>query len=150
MGITHAGKPGKQRFCEITGAEQQGHSVFYDDFPIAVKTTESLNANQVRAHLWAVLVIFDKRTGDWYVIPPHIVYAIATSKPGQHQPFGIVCAQFDYEDFKDYRVSSEALLESAVQDAILLTHLNTYAESHCKRKYKEILDLAEEHRKQVS
>lgn len=116
-GISHAGRIAEQRFREITGAAPTESApdgdALLEGRPVEVKQASTNTLNQVRPVKYLPLVALDKRTSEWYVVPPDVVVYLAAQRDrGQHTENPFESVTLNLAKLSDFRVA-EADLRSA-------------------------------------
>ena len=121
-GISRAGQTAEQRFREITGAapteKAADGDALIDGRPVEVKQASTNTLNQVRAVKYLPLIVLDKRTDDWYVVPPDvIVRLVARRSRGQHTENPFESVTISRTKIRDCKVD-EADLRAATIGAL--------------------------------
>ena len=116
-GISSAGREAERLFREITGATPTAKAADGDALlnnrPVEIKQTSTNTLNQVRPVKYLPLVVFDKRSAAWYVVPPdEIVRLVARRLRGQQTENPFESVTISLSKIGEFKVA-EADLQSA-------------------------------------
>lgn len=122
-GISSGGGSAEQRFRDLTGARPPSRSsdgdAVLEGHAVEVKRAASATLNQVRAVKYLPLVVWDDRSGDWYVVPAHVAVAeVSRKRRGQHTENPFESATLSLNRLRKYRVDEAGELRLRRLDAI--------------------------------